>query len=260
MWKQLMGILTSQDQRYLSDGYIVTDNGRYIGLGTGDQLVRAVTETRIEAARHANPLTFLPGNIPISLHMQRLLDNGTEFVACYADLNHFKPFNDHYGYWRGDQMIRLVARLATMHCDARRDFVGHVGGDDFMLIFQSDDWLLRCQAIADAFAHEARLLYDESARQGRRHPRRRPARRAAVLPVHHPVGGCGTDSRRGAFATPRKWPTWPPRQARSQAVASRRPAPAPCTAPPGFAAAPAATGPTPAAVANRARWASSTSR
>ena len=161
---QLVGILTSQDQRYLNDGYIVTDNGRYLGLGTGDQLVRAVTETRIEAARHANPLTFLPGNIPISLHMQRLLDNGSEFVACYADLNNFKPFNDHYGYWRGDQMIRLVARLATAHCDARRDFVGHVGGDDFMLIFQSSNWLQRCKNIVDEFAREAITLFDDSAR------------------------------------------------------------------------------------------------
>ena len=162
---QLVGILTSQDQRYLNDGYIVTDNGRYLGLGTGDQLVRAVTDIRIEAARHANPLTFLPGNIPISLHMQRLLDNGSEFVACYADLNNFKPFNDHYGYWRGDQMIRLVARLATAHCDARRDFVGHVGGDDFMLIFQSGNWLQRCKNIVDEFAREALTLFDEPARQ-----------------------------------------------------------------------------------------------
>ena len=161
---QLVGILTSQDQRYLSDGYIVTDNGRYLGLGTGDQLVRAVTETRIEAARHANPLTFLPGNIPISLHMQRLLESGTEFVACYADLNNFKPFNDHYGYWRGDQMIRLVARLSTAHCDARRDFVGHVGGDDFMLIFQSSNWLQRCKNIVDEFAREAVTLFDDGAR------------------------------------------------------------------------------------------------
>ncbi|WP_069103500.1 phosphodiesterase [Acidovorax sp. RAC01] len=162
--EQLVGILTSQDQRYLNDGYIVTDNGRYLGLGTGEQLVRAVTETRIEAARHANPLTFLPGNIPISLHMQRLLDAGTEFVACYADLNHFKPFNDHYGYWRGDQMIRLVARLATAHCDARRDFVGHVGGDDFMLVFQSSNWLQRCKNIVHDFAREALTLFDDSAR------------------------------------------------------------------------------------------------
>lgn len=161
---QLVGILTSQDQRYLSDGYIVTDNGRYLGLGTGDQLVRAVTETRIEAARHANPLTFLPGNIPISLHMQRLLDAGAEFVACYADLNHFKPFNDQYGYWRGDEMIRLVARLATAHCDARRDFVGHVGGDDFMLIFQSTNWLRRSKNIVQDFAREALALFDDVAR------------------------------------------------------------------------------------------------
>ena len=161
---QLVGILTSQDQRYLSDGYIVTDNGRYLGLGTGDQLVRAVTETRIEAARHANPLTFLPGNIPISLHMQRLLDAGAEFVACYADLNHFKPFNDQYGYWRGDEMIRLVARLATAHCDARRDFVGHVGGDDFMLIFQSTNWLQRSKNIVQDFAREALALFDDVAR------------------------------------------------------------------------------------------------
>ncbi|HQQ70976.1 MAG TPA: phosphodiesterase [Alicycliphilus sp.] len=162
---ELMGILTSQDQRYLADGFIVTDNGRYVGLGTGEQLVRGVTETRIEAARHANPLTFLPGNIPISLHMQRLLDNRAAFVACYADLNHFKPFNDHYGYWRGDQMIRLVARLALTHCDPQADFVGHVGGDDFMLLFQSSDWLTRCQRIVDEFAREAMALFDEPARQ-----------------------------------------------------------------------------------------------
>ncbi|RYD40154.1 MAG: GGDEF domain-containing protein, partial [Verrucomicrobiaceae bacterium] len=100
-----------------------------------------------------------------SLHMQRLLDHQTEFVACYADLNNFKPFNDHYGYWRGDQMIRLVARLATAHCDARRDFVGHVGGDDFMLIFQSNNWLQRCKNIVDEFAREALTLFDDAARQ-----------------------------------------------------------------------------------------------
>ena len=162
---QLIGILTSQDQRYLSDGFIVTDNGRYIGLGTGDKLVRAVTEARIEAARHANPLTFLPGNIPISMHIERLLESGNGFVACYADLNHFKPFNDQYGYWRGDEMIRLVARLVVAHCDARRDFVGHVGGDDFLILFQSADWLRRCRGIVDEFAHEARSLFDETARQ-----------------------------------------------------------------------------------------------
>jgi diguanylate cyclase (GGDEF)-like protein len=161
----LVGILTSQDQRYLTDGFIVTDNGRYIGLGTGDQLVRSVTEARIEAARHANPLTFLPGNIPITQHIKRLLDSHTFFVAAYADLNHFKPFNDQYGYWRGDEMIRLLAKVITQHCDPQRDFVGHVGGDDFIILFQSTDWQDRCQRILQSFNQQAIGLFDDAARQ-----------------------------------------------------------------------------------------------
>lgn len=162
---ELIGILTSDDQRYLTDGFIVTDNGRYIGMGTGEQLVRSVTETRIEAARHANPLTFLPGNIPISQHIERLLASGVEFVACYADLNNFKPFNDQYGYWRGDEMIRLVARLAVAHCDPRCDFVGHVGGDDFIFLYQSTDWQKHCQQFVTEFAARAVELFDVSARE-----------------------------------------------------------------------------------------------
>ena len=163
----MLGILTSQDQRYLTDGILITENGRYIGLGSGDQLVRAVTESRIEAARHANPLTYLPGNIPISQHMQRLLDGGGAFVACYADLNNFKPFNDHYGYWRGDEMIRLAARVCVENCDPERDFVGHVGGDDFFMLFQSGDWIERCERIVAQFNASALVLFDEPARRVR---------------------------------------------------------------------------------------------
>ena len=159
----MTAVLTSSDQRYLTEGFIVTEGGRYVGLGTGEQLVRVVTEVRIEAARHANPLTFLPGNIPISEHIDRLLTAGGEFVACYADLNDFKPYNDLYGYWRGDEMIRLVARTLVSHCDPRRDFVGHVGGDDFVVLFQSDDWLDRCERILAAFNANALSLFDEEA-------------------------------------------------------------------------------------------------
>jgi EAL domain-containing protein (putative c-di-GMP-specific phosphodiesterase class I)/GGDEF domain-containing protein len=162
--EELIGILTSQDQRYLSDGFIIAENDRYLGLGTGDQLVRAVTETRIEAARHANPLTFLPGNVPISMHIERLLASGADFVACYVDLDNFKPFNDHYGYWLGDEMLRAVARLLSARCDERRDFVGHVGGDDFIVLFQSRDWEQRCRLIIEDFAREALAFYDEAAR------------------------------------------------------------------------------------------------
>jgi diguanylate cyclase (GGDEF)-like protein len=161
---ELTSVLTSEDQRYLTDGFVVTDKGLYAGLGTGEQLVRSVTEHRVEAARHASPLTLLPGNIPITNHIRRLLDSGCEFTACYCDLDAFKPFNDKYGYWRGDQMIQLAARVLTAHCDPRRDFVGHVGGDDFVLLLQSDDWEERCRNALASFNQQAVQLFDEDAR------------------------------------------------------------------------------------------------
>ena len=160
----LIGILTSQDQRYLTDGFVVTENGRYLGIGTAEQLVRNVTESRVEAARHANPLTLLPGNIPITEHVGRLIKIGGDFVVCYLDLLNFKPFNDRYGYWRGDEMIKLVASTLLARCDRERDFIGHVGGDDFILLFQDDAWQQRCETITAEFNVAAVALYDDAAR------------------------------------------------------------------------------------------------
>ncbi len=162
---EMMAILTSSDQRYLTDGLIVVDAGVYVGLGTGEQLVRTVTEQRIEAARHANPLTFLPGNIPISEHIEKLLASGNRFYAAYCDLNHFKPFNDQYGYWRGDEMIRLLSAVLVGAVDSRLDFVGHVGGDDFVVLFQSVDWEARCRDIIATFNQRAHDLFDAEALQ-----------------------------------------------------------------------------------------------
>jgi diguanylate cyclase (GGDEF)-like protein len=159
----LTAVLTRADQRYLTEGFVLVEGGRYRGLGRSEELVRLVTEARIEAARRANPLTLLPGNLPVSEHMRRLLDRGVPFTAGHADLNHFKPFNDHYGYWRGDEMIRLLAGIALAHVDPQRDFVGHVGGDDFVLLFQSEDWRGRCERIVQQFDRRARALFDEAA-------------------------------------------------------------------------------------------------
>ncbi|QID17159.1 EAL domain-containing protein [Nitrogeniibacter mangrovi] len=160
--ESLATVMLGEDQRYLTDGFIVTDGGAYAGLGTGERLVRAVTERRIEAARLANPLTCLPGNIPITDHIRRLLGAEAPFSAAYFDLNHFKPYNDLYGYWRGDEMIKLAAAVMVRHCDSRCDFLGHVGGDDFVVLFQSPDWVERCEAIIEEFNRRARCLFDDA--------------------------------------------------------------------------------------------------
>jgi diguanylate cyclase (GGDEF)-like protein len=165
--ESLMPVLSSDDQRYLSDGFIIVSNGSYMGLGTGEALVRSVSSLRIEAARHANPLTFLPGNIPVTEHIARLLASGARFVAAYADMDNFKPYNDQYGYWRGDEMIKLAASALQEHVNPLVDFIGHVGGDDFILLLQSADWQARCEAMLRRFTEGARGLYiDEDVARG----------------------------------------------------------------------------------------------
>lgn len=157
-------ILSGENTRSLADGFVITDQGRYIGLGTGADLIRAITEVRMEAARYANPLTFLPGNIPLNQHIERLIAAASEFRACYVDLNHFKPFNDKYGYWKGDEMLKGAAAILAEACDPARDFLGHVGGDDFLVLYQSGDWWARIEGAIRHFNDAACAMYSAADR------------------------------------------------------------------------------------------------
>jgi diguanylate cyclase (GGDEF)-like protein len=147
------------------DGFIIVERGRYLGIGTSADLLREITEMQMMAARYANPLTMLPGNVPISEHLERLIAQGREFCTCYGDLDNFKPFNDVFGYQRVDEVIQLAARTLTEVCDPRLDFLGHVGGDDFVTAMQSQDWELRCRKALELFGERIQLLFSEDARQ-----------------------------------------------------------------------------------------------
>ena len=159
--QDLSRVIVEADRHHLSNGFIITDNGRYLGMGTGQDLMRELTQMQINAARYANPLTLLPGNVPISEHIERLLQHNTSFTACYIDLNHFKPFNDVYGYLKGDNVIQMTGQLLVRYCDPYRDFIGHIGGDDFIIVFQSEDWESRCHGIMNEFTHLIREHYSE---------------------------------------------------------------------------------------------------
>ncbi|MBI5301645.1 MAG: response regulator [Chloroflexi bacterium] len=85
----------------------------------------------------ASPLTFLPGNPVIEQTLAARLASHTPFAILYIDLNHFKPFNDEYGWLKGDAVIKLLAKViqnAVASQGSADDFVGHVGGDDFVTI------------------------------------------------------------------------------------------------------------------------------
>lgn len=156
---QELGLMMARAAKhYLADGFIITDSGRYQGVGSSHDLMALITEMQISAARYANPLTQLPGNVPINEHIDRLLGAGVAFVACYADIDNFKPYNDNYGYRRGDDVIQLLGRLLQEAADPRLDFVGHVGGDDFLILFLGADWERRCQSVVSRFSEAMALL------------------------------------------------------------------------------------------------------
>ena len=159
--EELSHFMAEADSRHFADGFIITENGRYIGVSSGQDLLRELTQMQLEAARYANPLTLLPGNVPINEHIERLLLANTPFVACYCDLDHFKPFNDTYSYRKGDEMIQLTGRILSWACDPKLDFIGHIGGDDFILLLQSRDWKSRCEQALRSFEQAAELLFKE---------------------------------------------------------------------------------------------------
>ncbi len=149
--QELAMMLSRAPKHYLYDGFIVTGDGRYLGVGSSHDLMATITEMQISAARYANPLTQLPGNVPINEHVDRMLASGCPFVAAYVDIDNFKPYNDAFGYRRGDDVIQTLGRLVCEATDERLDFVGHIGGDDFFIIFRSADWETRCWQLIGAF-------------------------------------------------------------------------------------------------------------
>lgn len=159
---ELSDLILQSEPYHLAVGFIITDKGQYAGMGSGHDLLRLITQMQIEAARYANPLTLLPGNVPINEHIDSLLDARLPFTACYFDLDHFKPFNDVYGYQKGDEVIQFTGGLLKAHCHPRLDFIGHVGGDDFIVLFQSEDWEQRCNTMLEEFRQYAPTLYSKA--------------------------------------------------------------------------------------------------
>ena len=102
----------------------------------------------------ASPLTRLPGNLAIEQVLKGKMDHGEKFALCYIDLDDFKAFNDKYGYAKGSDLIKMTGEVLYRAKDKfaeQQDFVGHIGGDDFVLITSPDEAEKICQAIIDEF-------------------------------------------------------------------------------------------------------------
>lgn len=111
-----------------------------------------------------NPLTLLPGNLNIIKEIQRRLDDNELFAFAHCDLGDFKSFNDRYGFSRGDEILRMTARIITNTVAeevGEAGFVGHIGGDDFVFLTPSQDVEKICQLIIQKFDLILPTFYDE---------------------------------------------------------------------------------------------------
>jgi GGDEF domain-containing protein len=105
----------------------------------------------------ASPLTRLPGNTAIERVLDERLKSGNEFAFCYADLDNFKPFSDRYGYSKGSELLRVTGDIieATVKEECREEgFVGHVGGDDFVMVVPPGKVATVCEAVIEKFDSE----------------------------------------------------------------------------------------------------------
>jgi diguanylate cyclase (GGDEF)-like protein len=118
---------------------------------------------RAKEMRAQSPLTGLPGNVRIEEEIEKRVAAGDLFAILYADLDNFKAFNDHYGFTRGDEAIQLSARLIqdlALEVGGQDVFVGHVGGDDFVVVCHADHATPTAERIVRVFGREATRLYD----------------------------------------------------------------------------------------------------
>ncbi len=115
--------------------------------------------------RRVSPLTGLPGNVQIDAELKKRLLRKEKFAILYFDLDNFKAYNDIYGFLKGDEIIKLTAKLIqkNVHTDECQDsFVGHIGGDDFVAIVgEETDYEEICKNIIAEFDHEILTFYTE---------------------------------------------------------------------------------------------------
>lgn len=157
----------------------ITDKIRGLEAGTDDYMVKPFNPQELLARIRmiirrstihldANPLTRLPGNVSINKEFEEHIANEKPFAVLYIDINHFKAVNDYYGFKRGDDVIKKTARIiidTVQELGTIEDFIGHIGGDDFVIITTPEKAENIAKQIITDFDAIAPLFFDDKERR-----------------------------------------------------------------------------------------------
>ncbi|MBK0867046.1 EAL domain-containing protein [Saccharopolyspora sp. HNM0986] len=148
---EALSLVTRSDQyRMYDDAIVVDESGRCLGAVRAGHLIRGMADLKVEEAAALNPLTRLPGSDAIARDVTRRIAAGEVFGVSWLDIDGFKTVNDTVGFSAGDDLIRAIGRGLT---DASTSMpsvrVGHVGGDDFLLVADLDDLVPLAELLLD---------------------------------------------------------------------------------------------------------------
>ncbi|MCW7753525.1 GGDEF domain-containing protein [Desulfobotulus sp. H1] len=157
----------SRSAERLYDDILITENGLYKGTVSIRSLLDVMARIQVETARGANPLTGLPGNTSIEKNMAEYRQNQVRMSLIYADLDHFKAYNDCFGFEAGDRMLMFTSRLireSASICCGKNTFIGHVGGDDFVIFTHPAEAESFAKDLTEKFERETQVLYPDGIR------------------------------------------------------------------------------------------------
>ena len=150
-----------------SQGLILVDDGRLVGYLSNNSVLRLAAEREVSLAREQNPLTKLPGNESIERHWHSVMEAQGRRILAFLDFDNFKAFNDSYGFAMGDRALLMFADLLRRLERSHDAFVGHIGGDDFLLSLagRGEEGEQIVRDLQERFARDAESLYSAQDRR-----------------------------------------------------------------------------------------------
>ncbi len=155
-------IIQKRELKHIYDDIIISRYNEYHGVVPINVLLETITQRSIIIARDSNPLTGLPGNWAIQREIERRIRDKCVFDVCYIDINHFKPYNDCYGFEKGDKVITYLGNiLKDTIIDISDSFIGHIGGDDFIMVTKPAHSKSICEKVIKSFEELLPIFHGE---------------------------------------------------------------------------------------------------